>query len=236
MLAALITAVLLLGTSAPADSEISAQTRELLGDRAVQKELPNKFKKAIERGQNDARQARERRQRREAELRRRRQRRQRSEHFGSSLGRGALYIVMAVVLAIVLFWLLRGSMGYESDHRVAEAEAESDEADRGVVERPLGDAEALASSGRFADAVHTLLLKTLMELAMKRGQPLQSSLTSREIVARVGLPDSARAALTEIVDVVEISHFGDLPIGENEYRKCLDSYSRFSAAYLRGNT
>ncbi|MBT8494141.1 MAG: hypothetical protein KJO07_13885, partial [Deltaproteobacteria bacterium] len=126
------------------------------------------------------------------------------------------------------------SMGYESDAAVEDEEAEAQERDRGVVERPLGDAEVLAADGNWAEAVHTLLLKTLMELAIKRGQPLKSSLTSREILSRVGLPIPARDALSEIVDVVEISHFGDLPIGENEYLRCLDSYSRFSTAYLQG--
>ena len=55
--------------------------------------------------------------------------------------------------------------------------------------------------GRFAEAIHALLLETLA--ALSRAARLAPSLTSREIVARVPLPARAREALAGLVAAVE---------------------------------
>lgn len=231
MLIAILTIVATMA-QAPSESAVREATRDLLDNPSIQKALP---KPPPKEGTGTAAETKKRRDERVRQRRGRRQRRAEPRGFGSSLGSAAMYTLMAIVIGLFIFWIARDLLGFEPDHSDASSEDEPEqERDRGVVERPLGDAETLARQGNYADAVHTLLLRTLMELAHRRGQPLPSSLTSREILARVGLPAAAQVALSEIVDVVEISHFGNLEIGQSDYHRCLESYKRFSEAFLAG--
>lgn len=216
MLLVLASVVLAL-SSAPSAEEIRAQTREILADDGIQRSLPTESSTTPK--------ARPVRPERGKLVRR-------SERSGlGALSSAMMYVLMIVGVGLVLFFFTRELFGFQADTE-PELALGTPERDRGVVERPLGDAEALAASGDFAAAVHTLLLKTLMELSFRQQAPLPGSLTSREILDRVGLPGTAQAALAEIVDLVEISHFGNLPIGKDEWLRSKDSYARFSSAFL----
>jgi hypothetical protein len=94
---------------------------------------------------------------------------------------------------------------------------------------PIASAEALAARGRFAEAIHALLLETLD--ALSRAARLAPSLTSREIAARIPLPAPAREALSGLVLAVELSRFGGAAAGETDYRACLDRFHAFLETY-----
>ena len=96
---------------------------------------------------------------------------------------------------------------------------------------PLDSAERLAAAGRFAEAIHVLLLETLS--ALSRAAQLAPSLTSREIVARVPLPARARDALSGLVLAVEVSRFGGAAAGERDYHACLERFHAFLETYHR---
>jgi hypothetical protein len=100
-----------------------------------------------------------------------------------------------------------------------------------VVEQPLSDADELAREGRFGEAIHTLLLRTLRELAARSRAALPRSLTSREILARVDLGADARAALGDLVTTTELCHFGDEEPGATDYDRCRRQFHLFAAAY-----
>ena len=79
-------------------------------------------------------------------------------------------IVMAVLIA---FWfaseLLKGDDNVELAPADAEAAAAAETA--AIIARPLGDADELARRGEFAEAIHTLLLRTLAGAGAQRRRP-----------------------------------------------------------------
>lgn len=153
------------------------------------------------------------------------------------IARALMWVLIIVATALGTFWLMSGLSGRETDATVGGDDAAGDEDGRTPValDRPLGDADALAAGGRFAEAIHVLLLRTLEELARRLPAALPRALTSREVLAAVRLPAEAREALADLVGVVEVTHFGGTTPGAGDYRACLDRYRRFVAAYSRGS-
>jgi uncharacterized protein DUF4129 len=134
-----------------------------------------------------------------------------------------LWTALAVIVVLAVSWLARRLGGGARDAEVPEPAGAAPPA------IPIESAEALARDGRWADAIHALLLETLQ--ALSRAARLAPSLTSREIVERVSLPARARDALLGLVLAVEISRFGGAPAGEGDYRACLTRFHAFLDTY-----
>jgi hypothetical protein len=134
-----------------------------------------------------------------------------------------LWTALAVLVVLAVSWLVRRLSGGARDAEVLEPAREA------PPEIPIESAEALAGQGRFAEAIHALLLETLQ--ALSRAARLAPSLTSREIVERVALPSGARDALEGLVLAVEISRFGGAPAAEGDYRACLSRFHAFLDTY-----
>jgi len=130
-----------------------------------------------------------------------------------------LWALLVVAALVALAWLVQRLRGRARDILL--------EPEQGPVPLafPVTSAERLAAEGRYAEAIHVLLLETLA--ALSRARKLAPSLTSREIVGRVALPRPAREALTGLVQAVEISRFGGAPAGEPDYRACLERFHAF---------
>lgn len=97
--------------------------------------------------------------------------------------------------------------------------------------RPAGGhpgslADRLASEGDIVAAVHLLLLMSLDHLRQRFGGSLQPSLTSRELLDRLGLSETQRTALGALVQAVELGHFGGRRLARNDYDACRDHYAR----------
>lgn len=92
---------------------------------------------------------------------------------------------------------------------------------------PLADADQLAQSGAWAEAIHLLLLHGVEDLRRRLNQPVPPALTSRELLARIKLPDRAASALSAIVAAVERSYFGGKPVGQDDYQACREHYRAF---------
>jgi hypothetical protein len=146
----------------------------------------------------------------------------------------ALWVLGIVGVGVGLAWLVGELSGRRrGEGAVAAGAAEARAAEHAVVERPLGDADALAAEGRFDAAIHVLLLRTFEALVAERRTPLPPSLTSREIVRRVGLGAEARGALEALVGAVEVTHFGGRVPDEGDYQACREHFHGFAAAYRR---
>jgi len=145
----------------------------------------------------------------------------------AALIRVLLWIGLAVVVGLAIAWLVSRLRA-----RTCDEEGETGTGTPAPLEVPLDSAERLAAAGRFAEAIHVLLLETLA--ALSRAAQLAPSLTSREIVARATLPARAREALAGLVLAVEVSRFGGVPAGERDYRTCLDRFHAFLETYRRG--
>ncbi|HET8538598.1 MAG TPA: hypothetical protein VFL83_01875 [Anaeromyxobacter sp.] len=137
-----------------------------------------------------------------------------------------LWGAAAVVAFLAIAWLVRRLAPAARDVEVAEP------AGPAPVEIPIASAEALAAQGRWAEAIHALLLETLE--ALSRAARLAPSLTSREIVSRVPLPERARDALSGLVLAVEVSRFGGAAAAEDDYRACLGRFHAFLETYRGG--
>ena len=89
----------------------------------------------------------------------------------------------------------------------------------------LGAADALALQGRFAEAMHVLLLHALAVIRRRLDEPFADSMTSREILRSRQLPDSLRSPLREVVGRVEWSYFGEHPAAGEDYAACRTSFA-----------
>jgi hypothetical protein len=142
-----------------------------------------------------------------------------------------LWAGVAVIAVLLGVWLTRVLGRYVRDARVEEAPLP---APSEVTQLPLTAAEALARQGRFGEAVHVLLLRTLELLSRNLPAPLSPSFTSREVLARIPLGGPARDALSGLVSAVEVSHFGGAEVTVGDYQVCLDRFQRFAEAYQGG--
>jgi hypothetical protein len=97
------------------------------------------------------------------------------------------------------------------------------------------EADALAGQGRFAEAIHALLLNALSEMAGRvRSAATSPAATSREILDSPTLSSAIRAALHPIVIAVESVHFGRGTAAREDYTACLAHYQRLQAACRAG--
>ena len=145
-------------------------------------------------------------------------------HWLGLLLRIVLPIALAVAVLLAVVWLARRLWG-----RRVDAEISPDGASEEAIAIPIASAEALAAEGRWAEAIHALLLKTLE--ALSAAARLAPSLTSREIVARVRVAPRAREALAGLVLAVEVSRFGGAAADATDYARCLERFHQFLASY-----
>ncbi|MCE9571548.1 MAG: hypothetical protein K8W52_00180 [Deltaproteobacteria bacterium] len=141
--------------------------------------------------------------------------------------------LLVVGSILVAFWLSSELVRYGGEDAELGAEDPDGAApiDLAVIERPLGDAEELAARGDYADAIHTLLLRTLVELVRSSAVRVGPALTSREILARVPLQADAREALAGLITAVEVTHFGDDIATVADYHRCREQFQRFASAF-----
>ncbi|HEX6440946.1 MAG TPA: hypothetical protein VF007_02080, partial [Stellaceae bacterium] len=67
----------------------------------------------------------------------------------------------------------------------------------------LEEAEALAREGRYAEAIHHLLFRSIEDIASRRPALVRPALTSRELAASEGIPGRARDLFSGIAALVE---------------------------------
>ena len=95
----------------------------------------------------------------------------------------------------------------------------------------LDEADRLAGEGRYAEALHMLLLDCIAQLRRMRFDSLIApSLTSREVASRLSLPEQASGALSAIVSAVELSHFGGRDADAGDYQHCRERYLQIATA------
>ena len=104
-----------------------------------------------------------------------------------------------------------------------------------LFDAPLRDANALAREGRFGEAIHVLLLRTLEQLMRAQGKEVAPGWTSREVLERATYPQEAREALSGLVSAVETCTFAGRPASEQDFLLCENRFRHLAAA-LQGAT
>jgi len=92
----------------------------------------------------------------------------------------------------------------------------------------LEEVDALAADGRYEEAVHELLFRSIQDIDIRRPNTIRRSLTSREIAALKILTPPTRDAFATIGSVVETSYFGGQKIGQSEFDVCRAAYAQFA--------
>jgi hypothetical protein len=91
----------------------------------------------------------------------------------------------------------------------------------------LEEADALAAAGRFDEAAHVLLYRTIDDLEGRRPRAVRPALTSRDIAALEVIPPPARGAFAVIAEVVERSFFGGRRLDAGAFAACRQAYEAF---------
>jgi hypothetical protein len=147
-----------------------------------------------------------------------------------------LWVVVAIALGVLLYGLRDLIPIWRFGHG-GPWTAEDGGTDR-TKGRPaaavLRASDELAAEGRFADAMHVLLLQALADIREGLDEQFADSLTSREILRSTRLSEAGRASLRDIVDRVEWTYFGERPATLPDYVACRASFDALAGALPRG--
>jgi hypothetical protein len=106
--------------------------------------------------------------------------------------------------------------------------------DRAAAVALLSDADALAAQGRFDEATHLLLQRSVHHIAEARPEWIDPSTTAREIARLQSLPRPAAEAFGAIAVLVERSLFALRSLKENDWQQARAAYADFALARLDG--
>lgn len=139
---------------------------------------------------------------------------------GAAIGQVVFFVLIVVVVLLFVGWL---GQSFVRRRREAPSDEGVQDADEAAREREpvFDDAARLAAEGRYAEAVHALLLASIRHFAERSRVAIQPSRTSRELVRLLPLGAEAREAFSDLVRTVELSLFGGAPVGREEYEQSL---------------
>ena len=142
-------------------------------------------------------------------------------------------IGLAVVLALYAVWRLSEPLrlGWQRKQTAASAEAEwtPDQAEALAL---LEDADALAREGRYDEAAHLLLRRSVQQIAAARPDWIGRASTAREIGALPALPERARSTFTQIAGLVERSLFALRSLSAEDWQAARGAYAEFALERL----
>lgn len=134
---------------------------------------------------------------------------------------------IAVLLVGLLVWRFAASAA----RKRGEAEpAPGWTPDTGEALALLEDADRLASEGRYDEATHLLLKRSVGQIAAARPGLLDPSSTAREISALPALSQAARAAFGAIAERVERSLFALRALTADDWQTARAAYADFALA------
>ncbi|MCH9750993.1 MAG: hypothetical protein K0U61_02135 [Alphaproteobacteria bacterium] len=152
--------------------------------------------------------------------------------IGSVLGY-ILFIVIVLAILAGLYMVFGESISLRGRQKEKKAEADISiipdlRPEEARAHALLDDADRLAAEGKFAEAVHLLLFRSIDDIQEKHSGIIARSLTAREIGALGILPDPIRNALSPIIRIVERSFFGGREVDANGWQEARASYETFA--------
>lgn len=141
---------------------------------------------------------------------------------------------IGVLLAGYLLWRLLAPV-FDRTRRAAAEEPEW-VPDRAEALALLEDADRLAAEGRYDEATHLLLQRSVGQIAAARPDWVEPSSTARELAALAALPEAARTAFTAIAERVERSLFALRSLGAEDWQAARDAYAEFALQRLPSRT
>jgi hypothetical protein len=147
-----------------------------------------------------------------------------------------VFWVGVAAAAAMLLWLIVRDLplrGRWRRRKPAAAPSPDWRPDANAAQALLDEADRLAAAGRFGEAVHILLFRSIEDIGARRPEAVRAALTSRDIVEAAPLSDTGRAAFRVIAEAVERSFFGGLPVVREEFERCRARYRDFALAEAR---
>ncbi len=154
--------------------------------------------------------------------------------IGASGSQIFFWIVLAIAIIALLAFLARRAQ--DSDwswlrRRKAEGvEAEAWRPEEAPARALLQEADALAAAGRYGEAAHLLLFRSIEDIDRRRPDLVRPALTSRDIATAPALPPGPKSAFGRIVMMVERSLFGGRTLEEHDWKACREAYQEFAFA------
>lgn len=148
----------------------------------------------------------------------------------SSIASVLMWVLVSVIVLALITVIMREIVQRPASARAPPADDPADEPLLAlqVAAGTLDDAERFAQQGDFAQAIHTLLLRTFETIGRQAALP--HALTSREILRRVRADREAMQALAHLVNSVEVCIFGAVEPGADEYQLCRASFEQVLSA------
>jgi hypothetical protein len=149
---------------------------------------------------------------------------------GMALGQVIFIVLLVVVIVLLAGWIVQNLARRRREEPADAGPGLMGEAEAIQAEPQFEDAARLAAEGRYAEAVHALLLAAIRHFAQRARVTIEPSRTSRELVRTLPLGPDVREAFAELVRTVELSLFGGAPVAAEDYEKSL---ARFRALTRR---
>ncbi len=141
------------------------------------------------------------------------------------------WVLLALAVLILLYAIWRFSEPLRLGWRRKEAKAAAPDdwaPDQAEALALLEDADALARAGRFDEATHLLLRRSVQQIAAARPDWIGRASTAREIGAISALPDRARQTFVQISALVERSLFALRALGADDWQVARTAYAEFA--------
>ncbi len=150
------------------------------------------------------------------------------------LFRVIFWIAAGLVIAGILYFLfgeairMRLGLGRKKTDKPADDVLTDIRPDGDRARSLLEEADALAREGKFAEAVHLLLFRSIEDVQERLEGGVPTSMTAREIAGLGSLPERARRALRPIIQIVENSFFGGRDVDAAGWQSARRSYEDFA--------
>jgi hypothetical protein len=143
-----------------------------------------------------------------------------------------LWAIAGAAVLFILYLIVRRMMGLDWPWQRPRPEAEEEDwrPDSAPARALLGEADGLAADGRYSEAAHLLLWRSIEDIDSRRPDLLRPALTSRDIAGLAAIPERPRGAFARIAMLVERSLFARRPLAEGDWRDCRSAYEEFAFA------
>lgn len=145
------------------------------------------------------------------------------------------WVLLALIAGFVLYWLVRTFGPVIRDRKkTGQDHVPEWRPDQATSLALLEDAERLADEGRFDEATHLLLTRSVGQMAAAHPLWVEPSSTARELAVLPALPETARVAFAVMAHQVERSLFALHRLERADWETARDAYARFALALPGG--
>jgi len=154
--------------------------------------------------------------------------------IGADGSRLVFWIVLAIAVILLLAFIVNRARGGDWSwllrRKAGDEQAEVWRPEEAPARALLQEADSLAALGRYGEAAHLLLFRSIEDIDRRRPDLVRPALTSRDIATAPALPSGPKTAFGRIVATVERSLFGGRTLEEHDWKACREAYQEFAFA------